>query len=132
MKEQLGEYKLFMIVIFIIILIMTLLPIIAEAKHPHPESYYQKIDCTLKGGIAEYRLPNKRRIDCLTKEEAIEHDWQKKLFECLGQALYYGYATKRKAVCALIVKEKNSKEYKLLKELEKKPLKLDRVYEIIE
>ena len=104
----------------------------AEAKSKHYEKYYQKKDCESKGGIMEYRLPNKKRIDCLTEQEAIEHDFQKKVFECLGQALYYGYATGKDSVCALIVKNKNSKEYRLLKDLEGKPLVLKRVYEIQE
>jgi len=90
------------------------------------------IDCQMKKGIPEHRLPNGRRVDCLTDKEAIEHDFQKKAFECLGQALYYGYATGKDSVCALIVSEKGSKEYKLLKSLEGKLLVLKRVYEIIE
>lgn len=114
------------------LLIISTLPFNTYAKHTHYESYYQNIDCDKKKGIAEYKLENRRRVDCLTKKEAIEYDWQNKLFECLGQALYYGYKTNKKAVCALIVKENNSKEYRLLKELEKKPLVLHKVYEILE
>ncbi len=103
-----------------------------EAKHRNYESFYQKKDCEKKGGIMEYRLFNSRRIDCLTEEEAIEYDFQKKMFECLGQALYYGHVTKKRAVCSLIVSKKDSREYKLLKSLVGKSLVLGRVYEIIE
>lgn len=104
----------------------------ANAKRTQHESYYQKKDCLNKNGIAEFRLKNNRRVDCLTPELAIEHDFQYKVFECLGQALYYGYATNRKGVCALIVKNKNSREYKILKDLVGKPLILGGVYEIQE
>lgn len=96
------------------------------------ERYYQKLDCSAKNGVIEYILPNKRRIDCVTKNKAIEYDKQKKMFECLGQAVYYGHKLRKRSSCGLIVKNKNSKEYQILKSIEGKLLILDEVFEIIE
>lgn len=75
--------------------------------------------CESIGGIAEYRLADGSRVDCLTDEFAIEHDWMDKSLkwaECLGQAAYYAAATSRKAKCILIhwgeSGDKNAKNWK--------------------
>lgn len=66
------------------------------------ERYYQTIHCNKLKGQIEYRLEDKTRIDCLTENEAIEHDWAQKWAECLGQALYYGAMEKKTPTCVLI------------------------------
>ena len=59
--------------------------------------------CVLLGGIAEFRLADEARADCLTSEWAIEVDFTtSKVYECLGQAAYYGAETGRQAVCVLM------------------------------
>ena len=56
------------------------------------------------GGVAEFRLQDGSRVDCLTDTQAIEHDWGKGLkpYECIGQALYYAQETGREPMCVLI------------------------------
>ena len=51
----------------------------------------------------EYKLDDKTRVDCLTKELAVEVDFAPKWHECIGQALYYGRKTKRIPACVLIL-----------------------------
>lgn len=83
----------------------------AFAKHLHKERYYQDIDCKKKGGKVEYRLEDKTRVDCLTDNKAIEHDFARKWYECVGQALYYGMQTKRQPACGLIIEKSTDLEY---------------------
>jgi len=66
------------------------------------EKYYQTIHCNNLNGEIEYILEDKTRIDCLTENNAIEHDWAKKWAECVGQALYYGAKKEKIPTCALI------------------------------
>ena len=61
-------------------------------------------------------LPNKTRVDCLTKEYAIEVDWAKKWAEGVGQSLYYSHMTNKKAAIALIT---SSKDKRFIKRVEK-------------
>ena len=84
---------------------------IAFAKHLHHEDYYQKLDCYNKGGIVEYKLQDKTRIDCLLEDEAIEYDFANKWYECIGQALYYSMKTQRQGVCILIVEKQDDNKY---------------------
>tara|TARA_R110000822_G_scaffold177026_10_gene317083 strand:- start:3660 stop:4031 length:372 start_codon:yes stop_codon:yes gene_type:complete len=94
------------------ILLLLLLTNPTQAAHKHKEAYYQKIDCDKKKGITEYKLPNSKRVDCLTKHKAIEHDWAVgKNYECLGQALYYSMMTKKKGVCSLILEKAGHMRY---------------------
>lgn len=60
--------------------------------------------CEARGGIAEARLADGARVDCLLPDLAVEHDWAKaaKPYECLGQAAYYARETGRAAMCVLI------------------------------
>lgn len=72
------------------------------------EADYVKKYCT---GIIEYRLKDKTRVDCLTKEYAIEFDYAKKWAESIGQALYYSKMTDKKPAVAIIMKSKNDEKY---------------------
>ena len=47
----------------------------ALAKHKHPEKWYQEQWCAQHGGVAEYVLPDKTRVDCLTATHAWEFDF---------------------------------------------------------
>lgn len=54
-----------------------------------PERYYQEQWCAEQGGIIEYRLPDKSRVDCLTATHAAEVEFAPKWKEAIGQSLYY-------------------------------------------
>ncbi len=88
----------------------------AAAKPTHHEKYYQKIKCNELGGIMEYTLPDKTRIDCLTDTYAIEFDFAKKWAESVGQALYYALQTNRRAGVALIL-ENGARDMKYARRL---------------
>ena len=66
------------------------------------EAWYTKHWCASEGGVAEYRLPDNVRVDCLTDTQAQELDWPGKWGECVGQALYYANQTNKIPVCILI------------------------------
>jgi len=48
------------------------------------------------------RLPDKSRIDCLTKDYAIEYDFSDKWAEAIGQSLHYGLIARKKPGVVLI------------------------------
>lgn len=87
-----------------------------SAKRMHPEAEYQKVWCDKLGGITEYKLSDKTRVDCLLPNMAVEFDFANKWAECIGQALYYGKMTNRQAACVLIM-ERGEKDVKYLKRL---------------
>jgi hypothetical protein len=80
------------------------------------EKYYQTRMCDALGGEVEHILFDKTRVDCLTREHAIEVDFAKKWAEGIGQALYYAEVTGKKPAVGLIVGEGDQK---YLKRLEK-------------
>ena len=96
-------------------LILISLPVMA-AKRLHPEAEYQKAWCDKRGGVTEYQLPDKTRVDCLLPNMAVEFDFANKWAECIGQALYYGRMTNRQAACVLIM-ERGEKDLKYLRRL---------------
>ncbi len=100
--------------IFIAILFITSIP--AEAKHLYKESVYQQIWCEKRGGVMEYELPDKTRVDCLTDKYAVELDFAPKWAECIGQALHYGKMTGKQPACVLIM-ERGEKDLKYLRRL---------------
>ncbi|PHR55833.1 MAG: hypothetical protein COA44_09330 [Arcobacter sp.] len=98
-----------MIKIFSIIL---LLLISLQAKNLHKEKVYQEHFCKKFGGITEYRLEDKTRVDCLIQTHAIEVDFAKKWAESIGQSLYYASKTARKPAVLLIMEdEKRDQKY---------------------
>lgn len=102
-----------------IILILILIFFIqnVEAKHQNQESYYQTKWCKQNNGISEYVLPDKARIDCLTKDYAIEFDFAQKWAEGIGQSMYYANVTKKKPAIALIIK--SEKDFKYVRRIQK-------------
>lgn len=96
--------------IFILMLLIFLIPKV-EAKHLNPESYYQTKWCEQNNGITEYILPDKARIDCLTKEYAIEFDFATKWAEAIGQSMYYANVVNKKPAIVLITKSNKDKKY---------------------
>jgi len=100
--------------LFILIALLAVLSL--QAKHLHKEKYYQTIVCNKMNGVKEYTLYDNTRVDCLTKTYAIEFDFANKWAESIGQSLYYGTMTNRKAGVVLIM-ERGSKDIKYLKRL---------------
>lgn len=73
--------------------------------HLHPEKAYQDVWCSKNGGLTEYVLNDKARVDCLTKNHAIEFDFAPKWAESIGQALYYGLKTDKPPGIVIIVEK---------------------------
>jgi hypothetical protein len=99
------------------ILLFLVIAMPVQAKHLHPEKYYQELWCNSHNGTLEYKLNDSTRVDCLLDDMAVEFDFAPKWAECIGQALYYGKKTNRKPVCVLIM-EKPKTDYKYLYRLD--------------
>lgn len=97
--------------IVLFLLLFTITP--CYAKRLHPEAEYQKTWCEKRGGVIEYKLSDKTRVDCLLPNMAVEFDFANKWAECIGQAIYYGRQTNRQAACVLIM-ENEEKDLKYL------------------
>ena len=69
----------------------------------YKEAEYNKRYCSIVGGVVEYRNPDFTRVDCLTKNNAIEMDFAEKWAEGVGQALYYEQMTGKKGKVVLIL-----------------------------
>lgn len=63
------------------------------------------------GGVPEYVLADRARIDILTAAEAIEVDWAHKWAEGIGQALYYGAVTRKTPVVLLLMDTADEERY---------------------
>lgn len=103
---------------FLIILILVLFfPLATQAKHIHLEKEYQEHWCKAHHGIMEYELPDKTRIDCVSAY-ATEFDFSYKVYEAIGQALYYSAMINKPPAVVLIMKNPNrSREQKYLDRL---------------
>lgn len=95
------------VVIVLFLLVFTSLK--CDAKRQYPEKYYQNLWCSTWNGKQEVELFDYTRVDCITKNYAVEFDFAKKWAECLGQALHYGDITGKKPACILIIE--NPKDY---------------------
>lgn len=89
----------------LVFIILLFLPTLACAGTPLPESSYQAAWCNKKDGIAEYRLPDATRVDCLLDEFAVEFDFSHKWAESIGHALYYSSVTGRRPGVVLIIED---------------------------
>ena len=92
------------------------------AKRKHYEATYQARWCDCMKGVQEYELNDFTRVDCLTKTHAIEFDFANKVYEGIGQSLYYGIKTKKKPGIVLILEnpEKEQKYVRRMKKVAKK------------
>ena len=86
------------------------LPIVS-AGHAFKENYYQKDWCDKYHGIMEYRLNDDTRVDCLTKNYAVEFDFAYKWAESIGQSLYYAQETGKKPAIVLIIEKDTDFKY---------------------
>ena len=101
-------------ILILFLIALTVLP--AGAKRIYNEKTYQDKWCSAHNGIAEYKLNDKTRVDCLTETRAVEFDFADKWAECIGQSLYYGLQTGKTPTCGLIM-ERGDKDLKYLKRL---------------
>ncbi len=97
--------------LFFVIVVFGMIAIPVEAKRRHPENFYQKHWCEKVGGIIEYRLKDRTRVDCLTSQYAIEFDFGSKWAEALGQALHYSLMTGKEPGIVLILENKKDRKY---------------------
>lgn len=86
-------------------------------KSDQVEAYYVEQWCTSSFGHKEFRLWDMTRVDCLTKDYAIEFDFAKKWAESVGQALYYAEMTHKKPAVVLILT--NPLDMKYVKRVER-------------
>lgn len=95
------------------LVLITTFSLPVQAKHMYLEKEYQEQWCSKQPDcVVEYILPDKTRIDCLTPTHAIEFDFGSKWAEAIGQSLYYGLITGRKAGIVLILEDKiNGQKY---------------------
>ena len=75
------------------------------------EAYYVNQWCTPSFGKKEFRLWDTTRVDCLTKDYAIEFDFAKKWAESIGQSLYYAKMTGKKPAVVLILTDLTDMKY---------------------
>lgn len=81
------------------------------------EVYYVSQWCSSDFGRQEFVLWDNTRVDCLTKDYAIEFDFAKKWAESIGQSLYYAKMTGKKPAVALILTK--IEDYKYVKRIER-------------
>jgi len=81
------------------------------------ESFYVSQWCSDDFGKREFVLWDSTRVDCLTKDYAIEFDFAKKWAESIGQALYYAKMTGKKPAVALILT--HPEDYRYVKRVER-------------
>ena len=73
-----------------------------------PEPVWSRWLAERMGGVAEFVLPGRSRVDILTSTLAVEVDWVKKWPEAIGQAVYYGLVTERQPAILLLLRNKPS------------------------
>ncbi len=81
------------------------------AAHVQPERVYQAEWCNRFNGQMEYRLNDGTRVDCVTKNYAVEFDFANKWAESVGQSLYYGIMTNKKPAVVLIIEKPSDFKY---------------------
>ena len=67
--------------------------------------------CTEQGGLTEHRTSYGTYVDCLTKDLAIEVEYDYNWKESIGQALHYAEATNRNPGILFIKRSKSKKNY---------------------
>ena len=103
------------LVITVLTALFLTLPV--SAKHVHLEKEYQEHWCKAHNGIMEYELPDKTRIDCVSAY-ATEFDFSYKVYEAIGQALYYSAMINKPPAVVLIMENPNrAREQKYLDRL---------------
>jgi len=94
-------------------ILLTIFTLSLQVEAIENEDYYNRQFCSDVSGQAEYRLPDRSRIDCLTDTHAYEADWADglKVYESIGQSLYYAAETGKKPGILLLIRKKNSDKH---------------------
>ena len=101
-------------------LIIILLIISINGHATETEKYYSDKFCDEISGHSDYSLNDKSRIDCMTETHAFEVDWADgmKVYEAIGQSLYYASQTdKVPGILLLIRKDNFEKHIRKIKEV---------------
>ena len=77
------------------------------------EAYYSEKFCNEMSGQSEYILKDLSRVDCLTDTHAFEVDWADgmKVYEAIGQSLYYSSETGKLPGILLLIRKENSEKH---------------------
>jgi len=77
------------------------------------EDHYNQQFCKEMQGKAENTLDDLSRVDCLTDTHAFEADWADglKVYESIGQALYYAAESERLPGILLLIRKDNSEKH---------------------
>ena len=77
------------------------------------EKYYSEMYCEELSGKVNYNLADKSKVDCLTDTHAYEVDWADgmKVYEAIGQSLYYASQTNKKPGIILLIRKNNSEKH---------------------
>ena len=88
-----------------------------KMKPNQVEMYYENEWCTTDFGRKEVILLDMTRVDCMTKDYAIEFDFDKKWAEAIGQSLYYSKLTGKSPAIVLILTSPT--DYRYVKRIER-------------
>lgn len=88
-----------------------LVPVYAHAKPLHHERVYQKIWCKAHDGRMEVVLQDHSRVDCLTKDYAVEVDFAHKWREAIRQSLHYAKETGKKPGIVIIIERPQEQHF---------------------
>ena len=88
-----------------------------KMKPNQVEMYYENEWCTPDFGRKEVILWDMTRVDCMTKDYAIEFDFAKKWAEAIGQSLYYSKLTGKSPAIVLILTTPT--DYRYVKRIER-------------
>lgn len=110
-KQNVVNIKKAKILIIILLLFFSLLSFPSNALEK--EKYYSDKFCEEMSGQADYTLQDKSRVDCLTETHAFEVDWADgmKVYEAIGQSLYYASQTGKKPGILLLIRKDNSEKH---------------------
>jgi len=77
------------------------------------EAFYSDKFCSEMSGKSEHVLKDLSRVDCLTDTHAFEFDWADgmKVYEAIGQSLYYASETGKDPGIYLLIRKKNSEKH---------------------
>ena len=77
------------------------------------EEFYSNIFCEELSGQSQFKLKDLSRVDCLTETHAFEVDWADgmKVYEAIGQSLYYASQTAKKPGILLLIRKDNSEKH---------------------
>jgi len=112
--------------LFFIIMIIIITAGMARAERLNHEKKYADAWCATAKGKTEFVLRDKTRVDCLTKNYAVEFDFADKWAEAVGQALYYAIKTERQPGIVLILEHESDARFleRLKAVADKLPLKV--------